>query len=141
MPVDSIKVQGLNEFVRAVRRTSSDMPKVIRAGLNSAMQIVVDDARPRIVKRSGRAAATLKGQSTQNRARIKAGGRRAPYFAWLDFGGSRRGRAGGLAVRQFREKGRYVWLSFGEKKAEVMEALTGALVDVARQAGLEVTHG
>lgn len=140
MPIiEPIKVTGLRELRAGLKAIDSDMPKVLRTGLNDVVQIVIDEARPHIPRRTGRAAATLKGQSTQNKARVKAGGGRAPYFPWLDFGGKRRGRGGGVAHRQFREKGRFVWLAFGEKKAEVMQALTDALVAVAKQAGIEVT--
>lgn len=141
MPViEPIRVEGLREFQRALKRLDGDLPKALRVALNKAMQIVVADAKPRVPRRSGRAAGSIKAQSTQNKARIKAGGTKVPYFAWLDFGGKRAGRGGGIATRQFRQKGRYIWLSFGDKRAEVLEAVDKAIADVAAQAGLEVTR-
>jgi len=136
---EAIRIEGLKEFRAGLKRMDKGLPKGIRVALNSVVDIVVDDARPRIPRRTGRAAASLKSQSTQSAARIKAGGNRAPYFPWLDFGG-RTGRDGSV-VRPFFKKGRYVWLSFADKRTEVTHALDGALAGVAEAAGLEVTRG
>ena len=136
---EAIRIEGLKEFRAGLKRLDKDLPKGIRLALNSVVDIVVDDARPRIPRRTGRAAASLKAQSTQSIARIKAGGSKAPYFPWLDFGG--RTGPGKSVVRPFFKKGRYVWLSFADKRTEVTHALEGALSDVARGAGLDVTRG
>ena len=136
---EAIRIEGLAQFRSGLKRMDKDLPKGIRIALNSVVDIVVDDARPRIPRRTGRAAASLKSQSTQTKARIKAGGNRAPYFPWLDFGG--RTGPGRSVERPFFKKGRYVWLSFADKRDEVTEALEGAMVDVARGAGLDVTRG
>jgi hypothetical protein len=134
-----IKIEGLREFRAGLKRMDKDLPKGIRLALNSVVDIVVDDARPRVPRVTGKAANSLKSQSTQSAARIKAGGSRAPYFPWLDFGG-RTGRNKSVD-RPFYKKGRYVWLSFADKRTEVTHALDGALADVARGAGLDVTRG
>lgn len=136
---EAIRIEGLAQFRAGLKRMDKDLPKGIRIALNGVVDIVVDDARPRIPRRTGRAAASLKSQSTQSKARIKAGGSRAPYFPWLDFGG-RTGR-NRSQVRPFFKKGRYVWLSFADKRTEVTAALEGAMVDVAKGAGLDVTRG
>lgn len=141
MAVKAIDVRGLAEFSRALKGMSRDLPKQLRVAMNDAVTVVVAEARPRIPARSGSARGSVKASSTQNKARIKAGGSRAPYFGWLDFGGKRRGRGGGIATRQFRKKGRYIWAAFGTKRAQVMEGLEAAIADAARQAGLEVSRG
>jgi hypothetical protein len=136
---EAIKIEGLKEFRAGLKRMDKDLPKGIRIALNSVVDIVVDDARPRIPRRSGKAANSLRSQSTQTLARIKAGGSRAPYFPWLDFGGKT--GPGKRIERPFYKKGRYVWLSFADKRTEVTHALDDALAGVARGAGLEVTRG
>lgn len=138
--IEPIKVEGLREFQRALRGLDADLPKALRKALNNAVNIVVDDAKPRIPRRSGRMAASLKAQSSQTKARIKGGGNRAAYFGWIDFGGKRKGRGGGIVTRPFRKSGRYIWKSFGDKREQVISGLEEALVEVAKQAGLEVTH-
>lgn len=135
--IEPIKVEGLREFQAAVRRAGGDLPRALRLGLNSAMDIVVEHARPRVPRKSGRAAASIKAQSTGNRARIKSGGNRAPYMPWLDFGG-KVGRNRSVS-RPFRKEGRYIWKSFADRRQDVISALETALTDVAKSAGLEVT--
>lgn len=137
--IEPIKIEGLAEFRKALRDVGSDLPKALRIGMNTAMQIVVDDAKPKIPRRTGRAAASLKTQSTGTKARIKGGGNRAPYYPWLDFGG-RVGKNKSVR-RAFLKSGRYIWKSFADKREAVLAGLEDALIDVAKQAGLEVTSG
>lgn len=136
-----IHIEGLAELRKALKDLDGSLPKVLRVALNRAVSTVTADAASRVPKRTGRTAATVKGASTQTKARVKGGGSRAPHFGWLDFGGKRVGRGGGIATRQFRDKGRYIWLSFSQNREQVMEDLQKALVDAARQIGLEVTGG
>lgn len=142
MPGDafaSVKVDGLREFRRGLKDLDKGLPKVLRLAFNEAVSIVVADAQPDVPRRSGKAAGSIKGASTQSAAKIKAGGNKAPYFPWLDFGGKRRGRGGGIAERPFRKVGRYIWHSFADNRDQIIEATEGALVEIARRAGLEVT--
>jgi len=141
MAIRAIDVRGLTEFSRALKKMDTDLPKQLRVALNAAVNMVVAEAQPQVPKRTGKAAASIKASSTQSAARIKAGGSKAPYFPWLDFGGKRRGRGGGIVTRQFRRKGRYIWLAFGVKKKQVMKGLEDAIADAAKAAGLEVTRG
>lgn len=139
MAQEPIKVEGLQLFRRQLKALDAGLPKALRLALNTATKIVVDDAQPEIPRLTGRAASSLKTASTQNRAQIKAGGSRAMYLPWLDFGGKRAGRGGGIAERPFYKQGRYVWRSYGRRRDDVIEALNTELVAVAEQAGLEVT--
>jgi hypothetical protein len=84
---EPIKIEGLAEFQRNLRKLDSDLPKMLRIAFNDATGLVIDYARPRVARRSGRAAGTVKAKSTRTAARVSAGGRRAPYYPWLDFGG------------------------------------------------------
>lgn len=131
-----IRIDGLAEFSRNLKKLDSDLPKMLRIGLNDAVNIVVNYARPRIPTRSGRAARSLRAQSTRTAARIAAGGRRAPYFPWLDFGG--KGPGGRPAPRPFYKDGRYLWKGYIVKRDELNAGLVRALVGVAEQAGIEV---
>src|SRR5689334_15341087 len=83
---EPIKITGLAEFNRALRRMSTDLPKALRQAQNEAAGIVVDWARPRVPVRSGRAARSVRASSTRTAARVTGGGARVPYYPWLDFG-------------------------------------------------------
>ena len=134
---DTIRVDGLREFTRSLKALDAAAPKAQRKALNDAAEIVLGYARPRVPKRSGRAAASLKPRSTQTAVRVAAGGSRAPYYPWLDFGG-RVGRRKSVR-RPFIGDGRYIYPALAAKQEEFLAAMSAALIDAARSAGLEVT--
>lgn len=136
MPGYQVAVEGLADFNRALRRVNTDAPKALRIALNSVADLVIAEARPDIPRRSGAAAASLKAASTRTSIRIRAGGARAPYFPWLDFGG-KTGR-GGSIVRPYLSEGRYVYPTLRRERGRFDERLKAALQDVANGAGLEL---
>lgn len=137
MAKDTITIDGLAQFAKSLKQMDSNLPKGLRIAFNGVANIVIDDARPRIPRRTGRAAKSLKAKSTRTAVRISAGGTRAPYFPWLDFGGA--GPNNRPAPRPFYTDGRFVWKSFADKRPEVQAALEKALAGVAESAGLEVS--
>lgn len=135
MSTDAIKVAGLKQFTRDLKKLDRDLGRAVRLALNDAAQLVVDEAVPKIPRKSGRAAGTVKSKSTQTKARVSAGSARVPYYAWLDFGGQ-----AGRVSRQFRKKGRYLYIAYFRKRdsGEFEEAMSAALIKVAGSAGIEV---
>jgi hypothetical protein len=135
---DPIHVEGLREFSQGLKRLDDDMPKVLRLGLNSVADVVVGVARPRVASRSGRARGSVRAKSTRNAVRVAGGGKRVPYYGWLDYGGKvGRGRS---QVRPFKKEGRYLYPAYYDTRERIPQLLEDTLVDVARQAGLEVTR-
>ncbi|MDG4809943.1 HK97 gp10 family phage protein [Micromonospora sp. WMMD1120] len=134
---EPIRIEGLNEFNRALKKLDADAPKGLRLAHNEAAQIVVDAARPMMPSRTGRARAAVKARSTRTATRVSAGSARAPYVPWLDYGGEGRVK-GRPAHREFRKGGRYVYPAFHAKRDDVQGALAGALLKVVSDAGLEV---
>lgn len=135
---DAIRVDGLAEFQRSLRKLDSDLPKVLRIALNEAADLVVGEARSRVPRRSGRAQASIKAASTRTAVRVRAGGNRAPYYPWLDFGGRVGPRKS--VRRPFLKDGRYIYDGYFKLKAsgEFEQVLTKALLGVAAQAGVVV---
>lgn len=131
-----IAVEGLAEFNRALRRLDKDAPKALRTVNNSAADLLISRTRPEIPRRTGAAAGSLKARSTRTSVRIAVGGRQAPYYPWLDFGG-RTGRRRSV-VRPFYREGRYLYPTLARIRPEIETALKSGLVDVARDAGLDV---
>jgi hypothetical protein len=134
--IDPIKVDGLAEFSRNLRKLDKDLPKGLRLASNDAAQLIVDWARPRVARRSGRAAATVKAKSTRTEARVSGGSARAPYYPWLDFGG-RVGRKRSV-TRPFIKEGRYIYPGFMRNRDEIQDRLLKALLQVAHEAGVKV---
>lgn len=137
---DKIQISGLRELQKALRAADANLPKQLRIALNEASGEVIDYAQPRMPKRSGKAAASLKARSSQREARVGLGGRRAAYAPWLDFGGEGR-KKGRPAKRTFVKEGRYVYAGLRERRPQIMEILNHALAQAARDAGLEVEEG
>ncbi|WKU03847.1 HK97 gp10 family phage protein [Micromonospora sp. HUAS LYJ1] len=132
----TIAVGGLKEFSKGLRKLDSDLPKALRIAMNAAAGLVIDYAVPRIPRRSGRAASTLKAKSTRTAARIAMGGKRAPYMPWLDFGG--KVGPNRSVSRPFLKDGRFVYKGLAERREQITDVMERGIRDVARQAGLEV---
>ena len=133
-----IKITGLKEFTRSLKQLDADLPKAVRIALNKAADAVVDVARPDVPTRTGRAARSMRGQSTRSAVRVSAGGNRAPYYAWLDFGG-RVGRKK-ATQRAFSPDGRYLYPAYFRLRdsGEFVDIMGAALNEVAESAGLAV---
>lgn len=133
---EAIRIEGLREFARDLRRLDADLPKALRIAFNDAANLIVDEARAGIPSRSGKARASVKARSTRTAARIVGGGARAPYYPWLDFGG----RVGkGRSIRRpFLSDGRYIYRALYDNVNQFETILEKSLLQVARSAGVEV---
>jgi hypothetical protein len=134
--IEPIKITGLAEFNRDLRKLDAELPKVLRLAHNEAAQLIVDYARPRVPTKTGRAAASIKAKSTRTETRVSGGSKRASYYPWLDFGG----RVGPKRSvhRPFIKQGRYLYPALGANYDKFVALLEEKLIDVARQAGVEV---
>ena len=135
----AIKIDGFREFRDRLKAMDRDLPKAIRLAFNEAADIVVTDARSRVPVLTGAAKASVKAASTQTKARVKGGGNKAPYYPWLDFGGHVGPNRS--VERPFLTNGRYIYNAFFRRRGEFVDAMSDALIKVARQAGIEVTSG
>lgn len=134
---EMIRIAGLREFRRDLRKLDKSLPKGLRTAGNTAADLIVAKAKPRIPTgpaKGGHAKTSLRAASTNSAARVAFGGKRFPYAPWLDFGG-RVGRRH-QTQRPFLKEGRYVWKTYGENKREITRVLRDELSDLARAAGL-----
>lgn len=134
--IEPIKITGLAEFNRNLRKLNADLPKALRLAHNEAAQLIVDYAKPRVPRRTGRAASTVKAKSTRTETRVSGGSKRASYYPWLDFGGKVGPRKS--VARPFIKQGRYIYPALGANYDKFAALLEEKLIDVARQAGVEV---
>lgn len=131
-----VRVVGLAEFQRALRKLSADAAKGLRVAANRSAEFLIARVKPKIPRRTGRAQASLKPRSTRTAVRIAMGGPRAPHMPWLDFGG--RVGPGKKTVRRFYKDGRYLYPTYHESKPQFQQILQSSIVEVAQGAGLEV---
>lgn len=137
----TVHIEGLREFRQALRRVEKDAPKQLRIAFNDVANLVVQGTKPQVPVLRGKAKASVRARSTQEKARVFAGGKRVPYYAWLDFGG-RVGRKN-ATVREYVPDGRYLFPTYRQlrDRGVIEEKLTRAIVRVARSVGWEVTGG
>lgn len=133
----TIEIEGLRQLRAQLKQADAALPKQMRVALNAASELVVSYARPRVPQRSGRARASLKVRSSQTQARVAAGGTRAPYYPWLDFGGAVGPEKS--VKRPFYTEGRYVYPGLRENRDKITQVMADALTELARGAGFEVT--
>lgn len=133
----NIEVTGLRELRASLKQADAMLPRQIRIALNKASELVISYAQPRVPRRSGRAAASLKVRSSQTQARIAAGGTKAPYYPWLDFGGAVGPNKS--VKRPFYSEGRYIYPGLRKNRDEITQVMSDALTELARNAGFEVT--
>jgi len=131
-----IKVVGLKEFRKGLKGMDRGLPKTVRLTFNSVAEVLVDATQPKIPRRTGRAAASLKAQSTQSAARVSMGGSKAPYMPWLDFGGKTGPKKS--VVRPFRREGRYFFPTLDENRDTIQDLMLSGLVQLAESNGIEV---
>lgn len=137
MPViEPIQVEGLKQFQKNLRTLDGELPKALRLAFNDAADLVVGQAKPKIPSVTGRAKRSVKARSTRTAVRIQGGGKKVPWYPWLDFGG-RVGRNKSVR-RPFKKDGRYIYDAYFRNRDEFADILTRNLIDVARQAGVEV---
>lgn len=131
-----VEVEGLKQFTKSLRAMDRELPKGVRIALNQCSDFLIDKARPLIPRRTGAAQASLKARSSQTAVRIAAGGRKAPYYPWLDYGG-KVGRDDSV-VRPFFKEGRYLYPTLRKNRDQFTKIMQKALVGVAESAGLDV---
>jgi hypothetical protein len=135
---ERIRIDGLRQFQKAVRDADAALPKQIRLILNEAAQEVIDYAKPRVPRRTGKAAASIKARSSQRAVRIAVGGTKAPYYPWLDFGGEGK-RHHKPPPREFIKAGRYLYPGLAARRDEVTAIMARGMTELAKSAGLDVT--
>jgi hypothetical protein len=83
-----IQTTGIPELKRSLKQMDPALAKEFRSGFKKIAEKVAADIRPKVPHKSGRAAASVKGVAKGVGGGVAFGGAQAPYFPWLDFGGS-----------------------------------------------------
>ncbi len=130
-----VEVGGLSQLSRGLKALDAGAPKELRIALNDAAQLLVDRARPDVPAVTGAARRSMVARSTRTSARVAVGGKRAPWFPWLDFGGQGR-VAGRPAPREFLREGRYIYPTLRRIRPEIEQQLQESISTVIRRAGL-----
>jgi hypothetical protein len=135
-PADPIRIDGLVQFQKQLRAIDSELPKTLRVVGNAAGQLIVDWAKPRVPTRTGRAKGSIRVTSSQRQSQVTGGGKRVPWYPWLDFGGKVGPKKS--VHRAFIHNGRYIYAGYTARRDDVQAVLLSGLIDTCRAAGVEV---
>lgn len=139
-----VQVKGLAQLRRAFLQIEGNEKGAFKAAFTPIAEQVAGQVRSKVPHVSGRAAGSVQARPTDRGAKIVAGGREAPYYHFLDFGGSTgKGHRHGVSFsgsvkRPFIKKGRYLFPTLEEARDEVGEAAGDAIMELARKAGFQV---
>jgi hypothetical protein len=136
---EPIRITGLREFRRSLKRLDADAAQNMRYGFRDAASLIASTAKPKVPvgpAAGGHATSSIKASLSGTKVQVSEGGSRYRYMPWLDFGG--RVGPNRSVVRPFRKKGRYIWAAFSDRHDEVLEKIQDTINDAARSAGLEV---
>lgn len=137
--IQPISIEGLRDLQAALRGLDGEAQKQLRLVLNGAAATVAHAAARRVPTRTGKARGSIRPASSQREARVKAGGSKAAYYGWLDFGGAV-GRKKNTR-RRFLREGRYMYPAFHANRDSIYNGLQKSLTDMLQSAGLEVSRG
>jgi hypothetical protein len=129
-----VHIEGLKDIQAKLRSLDPELAKKLKTVNLTVAELVADIARAKVPSRTGAARSTVKAKGEQRYAVIKAGGRKAPYYPWLDFGG-RRGTERGPG-RPFVDGGRYIYPTVGTHRSKIVNEYVHALGALLDEAGL-----
>ncbi len=130
-----IHIAGLRDLQAALKQLDGESQKLLRVTLNDAAETVAAGARRRVPTRTGKAKASIRVASSQREAKVKAGGTKAPYYPWLDYGGKTGIKRS--VHRPFVTGGRYIYPTYHSNRDSIRRALSESIGKLIRQAGLD----
>lgn len=130
------EVHGVRELVSAFRRLDRNLPEESAKELQGIGNRVTHEIQAKVPIDIGRARGSFRVRKKQTSITLAAGGARAPYYQWLDFGG-RVGRNKSV-TRPYMKSGRYIYPTIAERGPEIKSQVENALVKLARKAGFRV---
>ena len=141
------KIQIDSRQVRdAMRAAAAGSQKALQVRFKSVASMVASAIAGEVPKLTGTAAGTVRARATTTGASIIAGGPKAPYYPWLDFGGTTgRGHepghpgTGAIKNRTFITEGRYMFPIVANMADIILNAAEQAESDALTDAGWTVT--
>lgn len=145
-PLAGFKVSGLRELRNAMRQAEAGSQKHLQLRFKAlATTVAAAIAGNVTVGPTGHAAASVRPRATATSAGIVAGGQSAPYFPWLDFGGStgpghKPGQGGsGSIKRPIIKAGRYIYPTIAAMGPTIEREAGAGIADALEAAGWERT--
>ena len=136
---EAIRVEGLAQFQRELRRVSNDFPRELRLANLEAAEVVAKAARAKAQALGGvarKSAPSIKATAEQRRAKVSFGGPKFPFALGAEFGGGSR-----PSTRQFKAwrgndsgAGYFVFPEIRRTKDAFLEVYEKGLFDLIERA-------
>jgi len=136
MPTDPIRVEGLKDLTRELRKADRDFPKQIRLVNLRIATDVANEARSGATSLGGvaaKAAPSIRALAQQSRAQVKLGSDRYPYALGAEFGS--------LRFRQFKawrgsgqSAGYFLYPAIRKESPQIIASYSRMVADVTRAA-------
>src|ERR1051325_180058 len=130
-----LEVRGLKELARKVRGADKSLARELQQTNKSVAKRVADEVRPEVPFFTGAAAQSVRARATAQRASVIAGGAKAPYYPWLEFGGTIQPK-GAPITRPKVKGGRSLFPVIARERDHDVDAYVAALNDVLRRTNL-----
>jgi hypothetical protein len=140
MPANGVRVEGIPELRRALRRAEDGLQKELGKAHKRSADVVAAAARARTPVRSGALRASIKAGGSQRFGTVKGGSSKVKYFGFIDFGGT-------IAIpsrmtviqRTFISEGRILYPALASKRSEMERYYEREIEALIRRAGLDGT--
>lgn len=139
MADEAIAVENLAAFRRGLKNIDAELPRMLRREMKAVGERIASDARNQVPVVTGKARKSVTAGTSGATAFLRAGGSRAPYYAWLDFGGgipnkrNRRGKPPRVS-RPFEREGRWLFPTVKRNRRRIIQESTDAFERVANKA-------
>jgi hypothetical protein len=130
-----VRVEGLRELQKSLRKLDPEARKLLNRELRVITRGITLRVRSQMPARSGNARMSVRPGVWRGDSVIRAGGSRAPYYGWLDFGGTLR-PSGGRRNTQHRpvfKSGRYIYPTIARSRPQLVDAAREAIVKAERR--------
>ena len=119
-------IEGVDDLQRALEALAAALPDEFGRQMTDQARLIVRAASSRVPAQTGAARASMGVEHAPAGAQIVAGGRQAPYYGWLDFGGAV-GRKDS-SVRPYLPDGRYLYPATKAAFDDVVAAAERAVI-------------
>lgn len=117
----------------AMTRAAAAAPRLAANAAEEAADLIATRARRLVPSRTGRMRGSIRVDTGGGAATVVAGGSRAKYFGWVDYGGLLRKQN---IRRPYRSGGRYVYPAADQVWPKVIGAAEDAAAAMVRAGGL-----
>jgi len=132
--VDPVSPEGIESLRTALKGLSANLNDSLREAFRDQALMIARNAQGLVPVRSGHAKASIGVDVINDEVTLIAGGARAPYFGWLEFGGQ-----ANHAKRPFVKGGRYLGKATDAAIGDIEFACLAAVIEGTRREGLDGT--